>query len=61
VLRQHNTAHLLMTGKERARIQPEAESTLGFAHRFLETCMGETLLLPSCGAAFVIAAASLFG
>jgi hypothetical protein len=26
-----------MTGKERARIQPEAESTLGFAHR----CLGD--------------------
>jgi hypothetical protein len=52
--------------KDRARIQPEAESTLGFAHRLVgRHCMGETLLLLSCGAAFItglaIAAASLFG
>ena len=29
-LRQHNTQHLLLQG--RARIQPEAERTLAFAH-----------------------------
>ncbi len=48
-----------------ARIQPEAERTLAFAHGLGGNCMGETLLLLSCGAAFitglVIAAASLFG
>jgi hypothetical protein len=48
-----------------ARIQPEAERTLAFAHGLRGSCMGETLLLLSCGAAFitglVIAAASLFG
>jgi hypothetical protein len=52
--------------EDRARIQPETESTLGFAHRLVRRhCMGETLLLLSCGAAFItglaIAAASLFG
>jgi hypothetical protein len=49
--------------RRRARIQPEAESTLGFGVG--GTCMDESLLLLSCGAAFitglVIAAASLFG
>jgi hypothetical protein len=43
VLRQHNTAHLLMTDKERARIQPEAESSLGFAHRCLGDLHGRNL------------------
>ncbi len=47
------------------RIQPEMERTLAFAPRLKGTCMGETFLLLSCGAAFitgiVIAAASLFG
>jgi hypothetical protein len=48
----------------RARIQPEAERTLAFAHWHRGDCMGETLLLLSCGAAFitglVVAAVSLF-
>ncbi len=51
--------------KGRARIKPEAEGTLVFAHGLRGNCMGGTLLLLSCGAAFitglVIAAASLFG
>jgi hypothetical protein len=51
--------------KGRARIQPEQARTLAFAHGLGGNCMGETLLLLSCGAAFitglVIAAASLFG
>jgi hypothetical protein len=52
--------------KGRARISPEAERTLAFGHlAFRGNCMGETLLLLSCGAAFitglVIVAANLFG
>jgi hypothetical protein len=66
VLHQNNTAQLFLPIKGRARIQPEAESTLGFTRRLVgRHCMGETLLLLSCGAAFitglVIAAANLFG
>jgi hypothetical protein len=54
--------------KSSARIQAETERTLALAHGFKGNCMkcmGENLLLLSCGAAFitglVIAAASLFG
>jgi hypothetical protein len=52
--------------KGRARISSEAERTLAFGHlAFRGNCMGETLLLLSCGAAFitglVIVAANLFG
>jgi hypothetical protein len=65
VLHQHNTQAFFARIKGRVRIQPEAERTLAFAHSLRGNCMGETLLLLSCGAAFitglVIAAASLFG
>jgi hypothetical protein len=51
--------------ESRARIHPEAESILAVAGGHGENCMGEILLLLSCGAAFLtglgIAAASLFG
>jgi hypothetical protein len=51
--------------KGRAEIPPEAGTTLAFAHSaFRGNCMGEILLLLSCGAAFitglVIVAVSLF-
>jgi hypothetical protein len=50
--------------ESRARIHPEAESILAVARGHGENCMGETLLLLSCGAAFLtglgIAAVSLF-
>jgi hypothetical protein len=43
VLRQHNTEHLLDGLRRLARIQPEAESTLGFAHRCLGDLHGRNL------------------
>ena len=65
VLRQHNTQHLSCGDKSRARIQPQAEGTVAFAHWLGGNCMGENLILFSCGAAFitglVITAASIFG
>jgi hypothetical protein len=65
LLRQHINQHFSVGTKALARIQPETERTLAFASWLKGTCMGETFLLLSCGAAFitgvVIAAASLFG
>jgi hypothetical protein len=65
LLRQHNTQRSFAGMGGRARIQPEAERTVACAHGLWGNCMGETLLLLSCGAAFitgiVIAAVSLFG
>ena len=61
VLPQHNTQHL---SKARAQIQPETQRTLACSSLASGDCMGETLLLLSCGAAFitglVVAALSLF-
>jgi hypothetical protein len=65
LLRQHINQHFSVGTKALARIQPEMERTLASALWLKGTCMGETLLLLSCGAAFitgiVIAAASLVG
>ena len=65
LLRQHTSQRFSVGIEAPARIQPETERTLAFASWLEGTCMGETFLLLSCGAAFitgvVIAAASLFG
>jgi hypothetical protein len=64
-LHQHHNQHLFLAIKGPVRIQPDTERTLALASWPKGTCMGETFLLLSCGAAFLtglgIAAVSLFG
>jgi hypothetical protein len=66
LLRQHINQRFSVGTEAVARIQPETETTLALLMaQGGGTCMGETFLLLSCGAAFLtglgIAAVSLFG